>query len=342
MSEKKILIVDPDQKASDRIAASGRNFNFKVGVVTKGKGLVQALSESAPHLMVLNIELPDVDGLELYKEIRTHKDLKKLPIILTAKPENKAKFTKHKKLKTAAEGYLIKPIQSEDLIDLLETIIGLPPPPSSRKDFVKRLEYENVQSDLQSKAKELEDLEMKLKKALKQVSDYEDQLQNFQGDKNQALAEQQREAEDRNLTFQREKDEWSEKTQDLQYQLDQLLGEKEEFRKQIEESQRRLDLAQKENTKREEDLKRRINELLLQVDDAHREKDKLKTQMEDLIKTHQEEIEKIRGDFNALDEDKVRMEQRVVKAYKKIKTDQVKDEKIQKALEIALQLLKNQ
>ena len=87
MKEKKILIVDADKEANETVASAGRNFNFKVGVVPKGKGIVNALLENAPDLMILSLELPDGDGLEIYKEIRAQKELKKIPIVLTSKKE---------------------------------------------------------------------------------------------------------------------------------------------------------------------------------------------------------------------------------------------------------------
>jgi CheY-like chemotaxis protein len=122
-TETVVLIVedDPDQLAlADlRISTAG----YKVWVAESASALQDTLvTKGAPDVLVLDVMLPDGDGFDILRRLRTHKFYAALPVILlTAKtePEDIAAG-----LKLGADGYITKPYSKAVLQDLLRQVLG--------------------------------------------------------------------------------------------------------------------------------------------------------------------------------------------------------------------------
>ena len=88
-----------------------KGYSFK-GVLTGLKG-IEELNMTAPKLVLIDIILPDVSGYDICKDIKSHENLKKIPVFyLTAVPG----FEVESKVKeTMANGYILKPFDLPDL-----------------------------------------------------------------------------------------------------------------------------------------------------------------------------------------------------------------------------------
>jgi DNA-binding response OmpR family regulator len=113
MSKGSILVVEDDFDISNmlRIYFSGQG--YAVEVASKGGDALIATRKQLPHLIVLDINLPDMDGYEVCKELRTTTRTSHVPIIfLTQKDERSDKI---KGLELGADDYVTKPFDIEEL-----------------------------------------------------------------------------------------------------------------------------------------------------------------------------------------------------------------------------------
>jgi PleD family two-component response regulator len=113
MSKGNILVVEDDFDISNmlRIYFSGQG--YAVEVAPKGGDALEATRRQIPNLIVLDINLPDMDGYEVCKELRTTTRTSHIPIIfLTQKDERSDKI---KGLELGADDYVTKPFDIEEL-----------------------------------------------------------------------------------------------------------------------------------------------------------------------------------------------------------------------------------
>ena len=77
----KILLVEDDQDLIELMSKKLEMEGFDVIKVETGQDALDALSQK-PDLVLLDILLPDIDGLTVLNEIATHKDTKNIPVII--------------------------------------------------------------------------------------------------------------------------------------------------------------------------------------------------------------------------------------------------------------------
>ncbi|MBI5683519.1 MAG: response regulator [Verrucomicrobia bacterium] len=122
---KKIAVVEdnPDNRLLLRAILGGR---YEVAEYENGTAACEGLREQIPDLVLLDISLPDMDGLDVLRQIRADAALKTVPVIaLTAHdmPSDRGKFTA-----AGFDDYLTKPILDESvLLEAVESCLGRRP-----------------------------------------------------------------------------------------------------------------------------------------------------------------------------------------------------------------------
>ncbi|RYY61528.1 MAG: response regulator [Chitinophagaceae bacterium] len=106
-------------------AMSKINSSLRVNVVTDGKGTLQYIDdvtgiEGLPKLILLDINLPDYNGLDLLAKIRSHKSLRYIPVVMLSSSENPVDI--RKALDGGANAYLVKPMGLAPLMETLRSI----------------------------------------------------------------------------------------------------------------------------------------------------------------------------------------------------------------------------
>jgi two-component system, OmpR family, alkaline phosphatase synthesis response regulator PhoP len=110
---KKILLVDDEVDILEFLKYNLEQDNFEVLVSSNGKDALKKISQN-PDLIVLDIMMPEMDGFELYQQIKTNKEYQDIPIIfLTAKSGETDEI---KGLDLGASDYIQKPISPKKLI----------------------------------------------------------------------------------------------------------------------------------------------------------------------------------------------------------------------------------
>ncbi len=113
MSKARLLIVEDDFDISNmlRIYFSGQEYD--VDIAPRGSDALEKTRQQLPHLIVLDIMLPDIDGYEVCRRLRTQTRTRHIPVIfLTQKDERSDKL---QGLELGADDYITKPFDIEEL-----------------------------------------------------------------------------------------------------------------------------------------------------------------------------------------------------------------------------------
>src|SRR5918911_2714470 len=107
----RVLVVDDDAALSEMLGIMLRGEGFDPTFVTDGDRALQAFRETRPDLVLLDLMLPGVDGIDVCRQIRTESGV---PIVmLTAKSDTVDVVLG---LESGADDYIVKPFKPKELI----------------------------------------------------------------------------------------------------------------------------------------------------------------------------------------------------------------------------------
>jgi len=113
MTKGRILVVEDDFDISNMLRIYFTGQGFEVSVAPRGGDALAMTRQSLPHLIVLDIMLPDMDGYAVCKQLRTTTRTSHIPIIfLTQRDERSDKIAG---LELGADDYITKPFDIEEL-----------------------------------------------------------------------------------------------------------------------------------------------------------------------------------------------------------------------------------
>jgi two-component system cell cycle response regulator len=123
MSLPKILSVDDSRTMRMMVKRAFRNFQCELFEAADGaEGLAAALANK-PDLIVLDYNMPVMDGVTMLRNMRENADLKRTPVImLTAEDSNEIISTV---ARLGVRDYIIKPFEDENLLSKVTRIINL-------------------------------------------------------------------------------------------------------------------------------------------------------------------------------------------------------------------------
>ena len=118
-----ILVVDDSIDNLTMISLALQQSGYRVATATNGAEALQVASLTNPDLIIMDLAMPEVDGLESTRQIRQDANLKDIPVIaLTAFSTDGFRRAAHE---TGFDGYLTKPVDFDRLHDLIGRLIGL-------------------------------------------------------------------------------------------------------------------------------------------------------------------------------------------------------------------------
>ena len=116
-----ITIVEDDPNISEIEGYALKSSGYSISVFDTAREFYSAIAERRPDLVILDVMLPDEDGLSILKKLRSRSDTKRVPILLvTAKT---TEMDKVKGLDTGADDYLTKPFGVMELIARVKALI---------------------------------------------------------------------------------------------------------------------------------------------------------------------------------------------------------------------------
>ncbi len=113
MGKSRLLIVEDDVDIGNMLKIYFGGMEYDVDVAVRGSDALEKTKQVLPHLIVLDIMLPDIDGYEVCRNLRTNMRTSHIPVIfLTQKDERSDKL---QGLELGADDYITKPFDIEEL-----------------------------------------------------------------------------------------------------------------------------------------------------------------------------------------------------------------------------------
>ena len=115
---EKILLVEDERNIASFVSMYLKNARYQVEIARDGTEALQKADGTKPDLIVLDLMLPDIDGLEVCRQIRASSDV---PILmLTARDDDVDKIVG---LEVGADDYLTKPFNPRELVARIKSIL---------------------------------------------------------------------------------------------------------------------------------------------------------------------------------------------------------------------------
>ncbi len=136
-----IYIVEDDTNIQEIESFALQNSGYRVEGFGNAKDFFARLAEKVPDLILLDVMLPDTDGLSILKKVRNIPDTKKVPVIFVS--AKTSELDKVKGLDLGADDYLTKPFGVMELISRVKALLRR----SSDLEEEKFLSYGNIRID---------------------------------------------------------------------------------------------------------------------------------------------------------------------------------------------------
>lgn len=122
---KKILVADDDQSVVDaiRYLLRAQEKNYRVKVSRDGYETLIAAGDFKPDLLIMDIRMPKIDGLEVCRRLRQNENITRGMKILAITGHSEA-YDRDLVLRNGADEYLLKPFDKKSLLEHVEKLIG--------------------------------------------------------------------------------------------------------------------------------------------------------------------------------------------------------------------------
>ncbi|MBD2096348.1 response regulator [Trichocoleus sp. FACHB-591] len=114
----RILLVEDNDLNRELLGDYLRHCGYEVFTLAQGSGFFLTIEQFQPHLVLLDLRLPDVDGYQLLEELQQKPHLPQLPIIVISGFAFQEE--QQRALKLGARRYLVKPVSLTKLIEAIE------------------------------------------------------------------------------------------------------------------------------------------------------------------------------------------------------------------------------
>ena len=116
-----IWCVDDDNTIRDIEVYTLTQTGFEAKGFSDGISMLEALKTEKPELIVLDIMMPGMDGVEVLKEIRNRTDTRKIPVIMAT--SKGSEMDKIQGLDTGADDYLVKPFGVMEMVSRIKAVL---------------------------------------------------------------------------------------------------------------------------------------------------------------------------------------------------------------------------
>jgi two-component system, OmpR family, response regulator len=136
----RILVVDDESNITDLVATVLRYEGFEVATAAGGREALRSVEKFRPHLIVLDVMLPDLDGFEVQRRLASEG---RIPVVfLTARDGTDDKI---RGLTMGADDYVTKPFSLEELVARVRAVLRRSR--GAQTAATSRLEFEDLEMD---------------------------------------------------------------------------------------------------------------------------------------------------------------------------------------------------
>lgn len=117
----RLLLVDDEPDILEFIGYNLRKEGFQVFTSSNGRGALKLAEEVRPHLVLLDVMMPEMDGIEVCEEIRRNDKLKQVVIaFLTARGED---YSQIAGFEAGGDDYITKPVKPKVLVSRIKALL---------------------------------------------------------------------------------------------------------------------------------------------------------------------------------------------------------------------------
>jgi chemosensory pili system protein ChpA (sensor histidine kinase/response regulator) len=118
-----VLVVDDSLSVRNSLVQMVQDAGFRAACARDGADAIDSIASFKPDIVLTDLEMPNMNGLELTAHIRSRKDLKELPVIMVTSRSQE----KHRRLAEEAgvSSYVTKPYNDADLLDRIRQALAL-------------------------------------------------------------------------------------------------------------------------------------------------------------------------------------------------------------------------
>lgn len=121
MEGKKILIVDDEKDIVDMLAYNFEKTGMRVSKAYDGESAIEQAINKRPHIILLDVMLPDIDGIEVCEQLRKKAILRNtLIIFLSARGEDYSQVAGYR---AGADDYVVKPVKIKILMHKVKVLL---------------------------------------------------------------------------------------------------------------------------------------------------------------------------------------------------------------------------
>jgi len=157
MNEKRILVVEDEPSIAEIVGLYIKRAGYQVQIAVDGKQAMTILEKQIPDLVILDLMLPEVDGLSLTRWLRDRSDV---PIIMvTARREEIDRIAG---LEMGADDYVVKPFSPQELVSRVRAVLRRLGREQSEAESDRSLSFEGLTIDPRSRVVTVNKLEVEL------------------------------------------------------------------------------------------------------------------------------------------------------------------------------------
>jgi DNA-binding response OmpR family regulator len=157
MSEKMIFVIEDEPSIAEVVSLYLKRNGFQVETAADGKAAMAMLERQIPDLVVLDLMLPEIDGLSLTRWLRDRSDV---PIImLTARREEIDRIAG---LEMGADDYVVKPFSPQELVSRVRAVLRRTGRDQDSAGDERALVHGDLVIDARSRTVKLEENEISL------------------------------------------------------------------------------------------------------------------------------------------------------------------------------------
>ena len=114
----KIVLIDGDPEMQDDLGFALRLRGFQPIMMRRGEGAFDLVKDEKPHMVIMDVVLPDTDGVALLREIGTHWDTKKAKMIVASSYPSRIDHT----IEGLITAIFRKPLDNWEFVRMVEVI----------------------------------------------------------------------------------------------------------------------------------------------------------------------------------------------------------------------------
>jgi DNA-binding response OmpR family regulator len=120
---KKILVVDDEEVTTELAKTFLEKNGFAVAIADDGETALDIAIEEKPDLILLDVMLPSIDGFEVCKRLRSHKDFKSIPILMFTARGFSSDLERGEEV--GADEYIVKPFSGRALVATIKKHLNM-------------------------------------------------------------------------------------------------------------------------------------------------------------------------------------------------------------------------